>query len=90
MGVSSRGPHAVGLHSRGIEEACEYVESRPVDGVGYQQFPRDIRRFDPLLLRQRMVHRHRHLRLVAEQRKVGETALLDRIGGDHEVQVAAE
>ena len=36
-----------------------------------------------------MVHGHGELRLVAEQGKVGETALVDGIGRDHQVQVAA-
>ena len=90
MGVSSAVRTRPGSTPGGIEEPGEDVQPRTVDGVGDECFVGDVGGFDPLLLRQRMVHRKGHLGFVAEQRQVGEPGLLDGVGGNDQVEVAPQ
>jgi hypothetical protein len=71
-----------------LQEIAEHVHARAFDRVGDQQLIGQIRGCDPVPHRQRMRGRQHQAALVVEQRQEGQIRGVDRIRGDHQIDVA--
>lgn len=70
-----------------LEKVLEDVQALPIHRIADQGFAGQIGRLHPLPAGQRMIPRDRELGFVAEQRQVSEAGIIDRVGGDHQIEV---